>query len=238
MSDLVFETRDTLDNFVSSIDLSLSISTESIGTENSGYKPVPSVGESTIFFQLPADMAKCTITAVAKDDGGLVYNVLLYGVIANHKDYMSLSRMCSKSTEKDDIDIYVHSPGGSVTVAAGLLSKLANLSANVRFIAFGDVMSAATLFFTKAFDSMKVCKYARFMYHMSSTGGMSHTAKLIEDNKNIFEYISDYLVEANKSGLLTTDELDTIIDKRQDVFILANEMCKRLNQEIYTKKEF
>lgn len=231
MSDV--ESRESLDNFISS----MVHNTNNIGIEAvNRYEQVPGVGESTVFFQLPLDMAKCTVTASPKSNKGICYTVLLYGAIVKNKDYMPLTRACSKCTEDDDIDIYVHSPGGSVIVTAGLLSNLAASSANVKFIAFGDVMSAATLFFTKSFDRMRVCKYSRFMYHMSSTGGMSHTAKLIEDNQNIFNYISDYLVEATKSGILTPEELNIVINQRQDVFILAEEMSKRLRQEIYSEK--
>lgn len=198
---------------------------------------LPDVEKSTILFQIPYELAKCTITPVSNGEGGITYHALLYGVIGTAKDYMSLFRICTKSSENDLIKVYVDSVGGDITTAIAIHNALNGTKARVEKIALGDVMSAATLIVDciDSPDGRKTCtvgKYAHFMYHMSASGGFGNTTVIIETSQHLFGYIVDYLKEAVKRKCITTDEFDMIVNKRQDVFITAKNMAERLNKQI------
>jgi len=195
---------------------------------------IPDVGKSTILFQIPEELSKCTITPMKKN-GGTTYNVLLYGSIGEAKEYVSLFRMCTKATEQDCIDVYVDTVGGNITTAIAISNALEGSSAKVRRIGLGDVMSAGTLIVDGGPET-EIGKFAHFMYHMSSSGGMGNTTAIIETNQQLFGYIIDYLRDAVNKKCITPEEMDMIVNKRQDVFITGKEMAERLNKELITKR--
>ena len=191
---------------------------------------VPNTGNSTILLQIPYDQAKCTITNLPQE-GGVRYNVLLYDVISEPKDYMSLFRVCTKAQEGDDIWVYVDSVGGAISTAIAIKTALAGTKAKVHMVGLGDVMSAATLL-VDGKDNTSIGKYSHFMYHMSSSGGAGNTTAVIQLNQQILGYIIDYLKESTRNGNITVDELDLIMNKQQDVYITGVEMAKRLKKDI------
>jgi len=193
---------------------------------------VPDVGQSTILLQVPYEAAKCTVVAVPNGENSILYNVLLYDEITEPKDYMSLFRICTKSRETDVIKIAFETIGGSVTTAVAIATALSGTKAKVIKIALGDVMSAGTLL-CDGTGHIEIGEYAHFMYHMSSSGLMGNTKAVIEGGKQIVDYIEDYLKEAVETGCITSEELDLIVNKRQDVYVVGQEMAKRLNKDIY-----
>lgn len=190
--------------------------------------------KSTVLLDIPPQAAACTISVAPNDNGGAGYIALLYGPIMKPSAYTTLERICVKATDKDTIDVYVDSPGGSVTIAVGICSFLALTKAKVRRIAIGDVMSAATIIIDGA-DTTYIGKYAHFMYHMSTNGGLNKTTKMIGASQLIFKYIVDYLKRAVKRGCITMDEAKSIVNQECDVYITGPEMANRLKKQLFNK---
>lgn len=202
-----------------------------IGMESIG---VPDVGNSTILLQIPYDQAKCTIVPFQNGEGSILYSVLLYDEITEPRCYMSLFRVCSKATEKDVIRVAIDTIGGSVSTAIAIKTALESTKAKVIYVALGDVMSAGTLLFDGT-GECEICKYAHFMYHMSSGGMMGNTMAIIENSQQTLSYILDYLNEALENNCITKEEYDLIVNKRQDVYITGKEMAERLKKDIYKR---
>lgn len=198
---------------------------------------VPDVGKSTVLFQIPSNLAKCTITPTPKENGTF-YRVLLYGTIEAAKDYMSLFRIMSKCTENDEVEVNIDSPGGDIRTAIAIRNSIYSSKAHkVNLIALGDVMSAATLIYngTTSEDGRFTCnigKYAHFMFHMSSHGIMGNTVRVIEESKLLLGYVDDYLKDSIKNNCITPEEYDLISNKQIDVYITAKQMAERLNKQI------
>lgn len=185
---------------------------------------------SNLLMQVPYEQAKCTISAVKKEEG-VVYNVLLYDVITLPKYYMPLFRLCSKATERDEINVYGDSIGGNLATAISIAVAIKNTKAKTKMIALGDIMSAMTVIIDCG-ENTEISKYAHFMFHMSSSGGMGNTTQVIEVNQQTFGYILDYLKVAVKNKSITTEEFDLIVNRRQDVYITGQEMAKRLGKTV------
>lgn len=185
---------------------------------------------NNVMMSLSPDAAKCTVSAI-KTENGIVFNILLYDIISEPKHYLTLFRICSKAREIDTIRFFCDSVGGSIMTAVSIANALQNTKAKVEKIAFGDVMSAATLI-VDCKENTQIAKYSHFMYHMSSTGGLGNTTALIETNQEILKYVIDYLKNAVAEEIITTDEFDLIVNKRQDVYITGPEMAKRLKKDI------
>lgn len=195
---------------------------------------IPDVGNSTILLQIPYEQAKCTIVPLKMGENAIKYNVLLYDVIGDSKDYMSLFRVCSKARQGDEICIFLDTVGGSIATAIAIATALSSTKAKVTKIAFGDVMSAGTLIFD-GIGEFEICKYSHFMYHMSSGGMMGSTTSIIRASQQVLDYVKDYLEESVKTGCITEEERSLILDKGQDVYITGKEMADRLKKDIYKR---
>jgi ATP-dependent Clp protease protease subunit len=126
---------------------------------------------------------------------------------------------------KDDIKIYVNSPGGSVTAALALYDTIQHVKANVATICVGQAASAAAVLLAAGTKGKRYAlPNARIMIHQVS-GGMEGTQKDVEIQAKEMMRIRDQInnILAKHTGQ-TLKRIEQDIDR--DYFMTTEEAKK------------
>ena len=157
------------------------------------------------------------------------YIVILNGEIPSDNRYFAeLVTLLETLTEASTVIIRICSPGGSLGSGSVISSAIIKCKAKVITVACGVVASAAALIWSYGHER-RVEDQAVILFHMSShmSWGNSELIRITADN--LVRYVKEVAIDPMVAqGLLTHDESEAIIDKRQDVLIPASIMKVRL----------
>lgn len=163
-----------------------------------------------------------------KDDGGVIFTTYVFGTIENPTPFGDLIAVLQTATEQDEVNIYIHSPGGCVCTGAMIASSIVACKAKVTTIAVGVCASAGSLIWSAG----HVChstSMAAFMYHMSSHVDMGNSTKIMERAEAMTRYVREcLLVDAVGKGHITAKELEILSDKDENLWIPHLQMASRL----------
>jgi len=154
------------------------------------------------------------------------HNFYLYGVIDDLQEYVDFIATLDYAQEHDIINIYINSPGGSLTTAISIVHAMMRSQANIICHADGEVASAATLIFF-AGHMYAVYPYSHFMLHDASTGmagKLSENYKSIESSSNLVRKLAYDLYYP----VFSEEEVDKIL-LGQDMYCSAEEMYDRIH---------
>lgn len=85
-----------------------------------------------------------------------------------------------------DINLYINSPGGSVTAGLAIYDTMQYISCDVRTICIGQACSmAAILLASGAKDKRFILPHARVMIHQPSGGAQGQASDIIVSNKEL-----------------------------------------------------
>lgn len=162
------------------------------------------------------------------------HNFYLYGAIDDLQEYVDFIATLDYAQEHDIINIYINSPGGSLTTAISIVHAMMRSQANIICHADGEVASAATLIFF-AGHMYVVYPYSHAMFHDAS-GGVGNQ-KLNENMKRI--HATSDLIERMAFDLycpvFTEDEVIEILEGK-DYYCSAEELFDRI-QEVNEKQK-
>lgn len=186
-------------------------------------------GDVPIYANKVENIPYCPITILPNQDGSVVYTAYITGPIAEVTEYIELIDILQIATPKDIVYIYIDSPGGYVYTGTAICSSIRRCSAKVITIARGMCASAGSLIWSAGHEC-RVEPLALLMYHMSSHMDFGNSVQIMRNAEDTVKYIRKCLtLEAIRKGHITQEELDTLTDKQQDIYINAEEMQKRLN---------
>lgn len=128
-------------------------------------------------------------------------------------------------SSKDDIKIYINSPGGSVTSAMAMYDTIQHVKANVATICIGQAASAAAVLLSAGTKGKRYAlPNARIMIHQVA-GGMEGRQKDVEIQAKEMMRIKDQVnqILAKHTGQ-TVKKIETDTDR--DYFMTADEAKK------------
>ena len=163
------------------------------------------------------------------------HNFYLYGVIDDLQEYVDFIATLDYAQEHDIINIYINSPGGSLTTAISIVHAMMRSQANIICHADGEVASAATLIFF-AGHMYVVYPYSHAMFHDAS-GGVGNQ-KLNENMKRI--HATSELIEQMAFDLycpvFSEEEVIEILEGK-DYYCSAEELYDRIHAVNEAQKE-
>jgi len=171
---------------------------------------------------------KAAIRETPKDGGICDYEVYIMQPITNGNYFDEVINILKYASDQTTVTFVCCSPGGELATAARLVAAMKNTRAKTITIAVGCVASATALVWTHGQERI-VQEGATIMIHMSSHWDYGNT-KAIQSKAEFFvRYVKEIAVDpAVASGVLTAEEAELVIDRRQDVYIDSYEMTKRL----------
>lgn len=159
------------------------------------------------------------------------YLITLNGAIPTHNRYFAEAITLLRTIgEKSTILINIASGGGSLHTGAALAGAIKDCKAKVITNACGIVASAAALIWSYGHERL-VEDQAVILFHMSSHLDYGNSVMIQQNAEHTVRYVKEIAIDPMvEQGLLTIEEAETLIDKRQDVLIAASVMRARLEK--------
>jgi ATP-dependent protease ClpP protease subunit len=181
------------------------------------------------FANYNANYPYCPVFADKKEDGSIHYSAYLHGGIINIAEYQNYILTLMGAKENDVVHTYIDSPGGDLLTGAAIASAIEMSRAKTVGDACGLCASAGSLDWT-ANDELKVSDFGTVMYHMSSHIDMGNSVRIEENAANLKTYVAEKCLKiALKKGILTQEEVDSILTKYREVWLGASVVKKRIN---------
>ena len=144
--------------------------------------------------------------------------------------YAELLTLLRTLTEASAVTIFISSPGGSLHTGAMIASAIRMSSAKITTVALGVVASSAALIWSHG-HNRHVIDGAVVMFHMSSHGDWGNSQEVALQAANTVRYVKEVAIDPLVyQGLLTPEEAETIIDRRQDLWLDSTELNARLER--------
>lgn len=140
--------------------------------------------------------------------------------------YIQLIKWLNDATEEDSIVINIYSPGGMVDIGINIIHAMANTKAKTTTIAFGVAASIAAVIWACGQDR-RIADTGVVMFHMPSAGIAGKTSDVAEECTHIQKYFTDLLTHITR-GLLTPEEIDTLVTRRADLYLTSATLDDRL----------
>ncbi len=153
------------------------------------------------------------------------YRVHLNETIKLPDYYSQFFDMCFQATERDNIDLIISSPGGTIAGMSYILEGLRLTEASTRAIIVGEASSAASMIALSC-DSVVVTDSAEMLCH-SLRGGYGGKMADVVAYAQHNEKMSDTLINTVYKGFLEDNEIDEM-QRGKEIYLSANEIRARL----------
>lgn len=165
------------------------------------------------------------------------HNFYIYGAIEEHDENVVDAIMTlDLASENDIVNIFINTPGGSLTTTISLVHAMLRTEATVITHADGEVASAGTLIFF-AGQSYVVYPYSTLMVHDYSGGvdpygkGNENLKRLIAGNNLINRMTKDLYIP-----VFTEEEVAEILEGK-DVYLDSDELIDRIKKAYSNEDE-
>lgn len=189
-----------------------------------------------IFMPKPFGGMVPTISFFKKQGGGRVIKVQFSGEVGPIQQYLELLQVLDYATEKDDVKIYIDTPGGDVHTAQLIVERMTSCRANVTTIASGLVASAGTFIWFHGKNKL-VEPWARFMFHSSLHSAAGKSLSIYESSENLVQYMKAVMMTLVQEGILTGAEYDRVFGKKSNVELSARQVRARLRKVLAEGEE-
>lgn len=166
-------------------------------------------------------VSQVSIPAVAQ------HTFYIHGTIEDIYEYNNMIAVLDNCQENDIINMFINTPGGSLTATISILHAMMRCRGTVVTHADGEVASAGTLLFLAGTHKV-VYPYAHFMFH---DGSMGNIGKINESLKNISatsELLEKMAYDIYKP-FFSEEEIDDILEGR-DYYCSSEEMYDRIEE--------
>ena len=160
-----------------------------------------------------------TVAMMTNPDGTKSYTAILTGEVLGPGKYIQLLDTLYHAKKGDTITIKIASPGGMVETGAALFTAFENTQAKVKTVGMGTVASIASLIWMAGHER-EMMPGSTLMVHGPSGMQAGKVASIKEECEQISEYFKYMLIELSK-GVLTQEQLQHVLDSREDLFIPA-----------------
>lgn len=166
------------------------------------------------------------IITTPRIDGGVTYSISIAEPIYEVYPYNDLLHVLITATEKDEVVIYLSSPGGSVSTGMAICNAIFNCRAMVRTVAVGIVASIAAVIWCCG-KRKGMTPAATLMFHMPSGFSYGKTADIQEEAGHIQGYFKELLPMIAKD-ILTKEDFTEMVENRKDIFLPYHVVKRRL----------
>lgn len=165
------------------------------------------------------------------DDGSKRMDLFLTGDVVSPEFYSAAVVQMVNLREGDRVIAHIHTSGGNMKSALMISHAMDTSKAEVTTRACGRVCSAGVLLFING-DRYEITRDADFMCHPArSTVGYNKLSNNSEFLRMMNNALSPYLVRGMRIGLLTEDEVRTLHETGEDIYISGAEARRRMNLE-------
>lgn len=154
------------------------------------------------------------------------YDLIVY-LNAAFSDPRTTNKLCDKLVhlpEGSTVEIVINSPGGSVSALLAILAAMKASKATFTTNCVGVAASCGFFLWIHG-DKLKMSDYSVLMIHGSSSGGLSGNTDFIHEHTGkIIELIRSLGEVAVAKNIITPDELEDALVKKQDIFITRQDL--------------
>lgn len=171
---------------------------------------------------------KALIREIPRDGGLMDYEVYIMRAINASDMFDEVVNILKYASAQTKVTFYICSPGGTLSVATRLVAAMDATLAHTITVAAGGVASAAALIWTHGKEKI-VLEGSPVMFHMSSHWDYGNSTAVRTKADFFVRYAKEIAIDpAVAQGILTAEEAEAVVDRRQDVYIDSYEMTKRL----------
>ena len=167
-----------------------------------------------------------SILATKDEEGHNHYVTILDAEVGGPSQFVQLVDLLYHAKEGDVVTIRIYSFGGWVETGLNICQAISATRAKVITVGMSIVASIAAVIWMAGHER-KMLPGSVLMVHMPSGGQFGKTMDIEEECRQLNEFFADFLHRIGK-GIITDEEFERIITKREDTFIPAEKINKRL----------
>jgi ATP-dependent protease ClpP protease subunit len=170
-----------------------------------------------------------SILASIGPEGQKYYVSVLDGEVTAPGQYVQLVDTLYNAKKGDVINLKIYSYGGWVDTGLNIIQGIWNTQAHVITTAMSTAASIAAVIWLCGHERIMM-PGSTLMIHMPSGGQSGKTMDIADECSQLNEYFA-YLLRTIGKGIVTEEEFDRIVNKREDTFLpaaLVNERLKAL----------
>ena len=169
-----------------------------------------------------------TVAMVINPNGSKSYTAIMTGEVQEPGKYIQLIDTLYHANPGDTVTLLIASPGGMVETGAALFTAFENTRARVKTIGMGTVASIASLIWMAGHDR-EMMPGSTLMVHGPSGLQAGKVSTIQEECEQISDYFKYMLVQLSK-GVLTDEQLDRVLESREDLFIPAETLNDQMQK--------
>lgn len=162
-------------------------------------------------------------------NGTKCYRANIFDQVGPVENYIPLIHILNTAKAGEIVTIYINSPGGFVTTGLRIMQAIHNCKAEVHTVGVGPCMSIAACIWGAGKCRVLSDPMGSLMVHMPSTQMGGKTLDIAEECKFTNDFFASLLRKLFE-GILTTEELDKVINERTDSYFNAATINGRLNK--------
>lgn len=171
--------------------------------------------------------SKSPVITTIQEDGRKITTMVIAGCVSSPEHYAQAVNILYQANRGDQVKIILVTPGGAVSTGCVMADAILSSKAEVTGIANGECASCGA-FILGVCDNIEVRPWGSVMFHGSSHFDMGKTATVKERAENTLAYIEYLYSGFIKRGLLTEEEYLRLRDKKEDIYLSAEELNSRL----------
>ncbi len=162
-----------------------------------------------------------------------VYNIYLFGVIADPNQFIGAIEVLNRATEDDLVVVHLQTDGGSIDATDTFISAMRECEADVLVQASGGVHSAGTIILMNA-QMFQLSQNFNALIHNGSTGAGGKFSDFKAQAKASAE-LMERVLRQTYEGFLNEKELDDMLAGK-DFWLDAKAFSDRFNaRQLYLK---
>ena len=160
-------------------------------------------------------------------NSGKIYTCIIDTYVESPVDFFELIQLLYTATANDTIHIKIYTYGGWVETGMNIVQAIYNSKARVITEAIGICASIGAVIWCCGKERI-ITDSASLMFHMPSGFAFGKSQDIAEENTQISEWFKELLTRITV-GILDDTDIDRVVNKRQDLFVLGETINKRIS---------
>lgn len=154
-------------------------------------------------------------------------DVWLFGVLRNTREYSRIITMMYSLSAEYVLHLYIHSPGGSITVGCNILTAMEKCLATIITHNVGLAASCGSLLLSFG-KRISISPNSTTMFHNAGFGNFDSAHRLLTQTQHTIANVMRLFERMRARGIITESEIEGIVKRGEEYYFTSDEMVRRL----------
>lgn len=153
--------------------------------------------------------------------------ITLFGALSHVNDYRNVITVLHYVLSDWTVHIFIHSPGGTISVACCIIMAMGRCKARVVTHNIGKAASCGSLILAFG-NKIHVEPYTITMFHNAGFGKFDSASQMLTQTNHLIRNVGNMFSKMRDRGIITEDEISSIVNRGDELYFTSEEMERRL----------